>query len=218
MKISKEAINVLKNYATISNNLRIYPGNVLATISPQPNIFAKVTVPDTFPVDASIYNLNSFLELLSFYDDQEVEFSEKSLAIRKGEEKFEFTYADPSVIIAPPEGKSINVDNHYQFTLTASDIAQIKKAIGITAAEQIKIEAKDGKAVLIVGDKTNSMKHSKVIGDCDKTFTALLDSQNLVVMPETYTVTLSQLKFLHFKSEAANVPEYWLALDPKSVV
>ena len=218
MKISKEAINVLKNYATISNNLRIYPGNVLSTISPQPNIFAKVTVPDIFPKDACIYNLNSFLELLSFYDDQEVDFGDNSLTISKGNEKFEFTYADPSVIIAPPEGKSIAVDSHYQFTLTAADIGQIKKAIGITAAEQVKIEAKDGKATLIVGDKTNSMKHSKVIGDCDKTFTALLDSQNLVVLPETYTVTLSSLKFLHFKSEAATVPEYWLALDPKSVV
>lgn len=218
MKISKETINVLTNFAAINNNLRIYPGNVLATISPQPSIFARVTVPDTFPVDACIYNLNSLLELVSMYSDQEIDFGDKSLTISKGSEKFEFTYADPSVTIAPPQGKSIEVDNHYQFTLTAADIVMIKKSAGITAAEQIKIEAKDGKAVLIVGDKTNSMKQSKVIGDCDKTFTALLDTQNLVIMPETYTVTLSAKKFLHFKSEAANVPEYWLALDPKSVI
>ena len=63
MKISKEAINILKNYATISNNLRIYPGNELATLSPQQSIFARATVPDTFPVEVCVYNLNSLLEL-----------------------------------------------------------------------------------------------------------------------------------------------------------
>lgn len=218
MKISKEAINVLKNYATISNNLRIYPGNELVTVSPQTNIFAKTVVADNFPVEANIYNLNSLLELLSIYDDQEVEFGEKSLKISRGSDSFEFTYADAKVIIAPPAGKTIAIDNHYQFTLTAADVIMINKAAGITGAEQIKIEAKDGKAILTVGDKANSMKHTRVLGETALVFTALLDVPNFRVIPEAYTVTLSQQKFLHFKSATANVPEYWLALDPKSVV
>jgi hypothetical protein len=62
------------------------------------------------------------------------------------------------------------------------------------------------------------MKHAKDLGTSDLTFTALLDVGNFRVTPEAYTVTLSKQKFLHFKSEAANVPEYWLALDPKSVI
>lgn len=218
MKISKEAIGILKNYATISNNLRIYPGSELVTVSPQTNIFAKATVADAFPVEANIYNLNSLLELLSIYDDQEVEFGDKSLKISRGSDSFEFTYADPKVIIAPPAGKTINIDNYYQFNLTAADIIMITKAAGITGAEQIKIEGKAGKATLTVGDKANSMKHTRVLGDTDKTFTALLDVPNLRVIPEAYAVTLSAQKFLHFKSEAATVPEYWLALDPKSVI
>jgi hypothetical protein len=218
MKISKETINVLKNFATISNNLRIYPGNVLATLSPQTNIFAKCEVPDTFPVDASIYNLNSLLELLSMYDDQEIEFGDKQLSISKDGGKFDYTYADPSVIIAPPAGKTIELDSHYTFNLTATDIIMINKAAGITGAEQISLIAKDGKVSLVVGDKANSMKHAKDLGATDLTFTALLDVGNFRVTPEAYTVTLSQKKFLHFKSAAANVPEYWLALDPKSVI
>jgi hypothetical protein len=218
MKISKETINVLKNFASISNNLRIYPGNVLATLSPQTNIFAKCEVPDVFPTDASIYNLNSLLELLSMYENQEVEFGSKSLVIKKDNDEFEFTYADPSVIIAPPAGKTIELDTHYQFALTATDVILINKAAGITGAEQITIVAKDGKAVLTVGDKANSMKHVKSLGATDLVFTALLDVGNFRVTPEAYTVTLSQKKFLHFKSEATTVPEYWLALDPKSVI
>ena len=218
MKISKETINVLKNYATISNNLRIYPGNVLTTLSPQQNIFAKCEVTDVFPKEANIYNLNTLLELISVYDDQEIEFGDNSLSISKGSDTFDYTYADPSVMIAPPAGKSIELDNHFQFKMTSADIIMINKAAGITGAEQINIVAANGKAVLTVGDKAKSMKHTKTLGTTDLVFDVKLDVPNFRVTPEEYTVTLSKKKFLHFKSETAGVPQYWLALDPKSVV
>lgn len=218
MKISKESISVLKNFATISNNLRIYPGNELATLSPQQSIFARATVPDTFPVEVCVYNLNSLLELLSYMGDQEVEFGEKSLIIKSNGSTFEYRYADPSVIIAPPAGKSIDLDNHYEFTLTAEDVNMINKAAAITAAEAIVFEAKDGVFKVHIGDKANSMKQSKVLGQTGLTFNAVLATENLRVLPEAYTVTLSKKKFLHFKSENKEVPQYWLALDPTSVI
>jgi|LakMenEpi03Aug12_release.lakeMendotaPanAssembly.Ray.scaffolds.fasta_scaffold10327_18 hypothetical protein len=218
MKISKESINILKNFATISNNLRIYPGNELATLSPQQSIFAKATVPDTFPVEVCVYNLNSLLDLLSYMGDQEVEFGEKSLTIKNNGSTFEYRYADPSVIIAPPAGKNIELDNHFEFKLTADDVNMITKAAAITAAEAIIFEAKNGVFAMHVGDKANSMKQSKVLGATDLEFNAVLATENLRVLPESYTVTLSKKKFLHFKSENAQVPQYWLALDPTSAV
>lgn len=218
MKISKDTINVLKNFAQISNNFRFDPGNVLTTISPQQNIFARCTVPDTFPQTACIYNLNSLLELLSIMENQDVEFSERQLSISKDGGRFDYTYADPSVIIAPPVGKSIELDNHYEFALTAADVIMINKAAGISGAEQIVVRSEAGQAVLTVGDKARSMAHSKTLGACDKTFSVALNVENFKVMPEAYRVTLSRKKFLHFKSEAQNVPEYWLALDPSSTI
>ena len=218
MKISKESINILKNFASISNNLRIYPGSELATLSPQQNIFAQAAVPDVFPVEVCVYNLNSLLELFSYMTDQEVEFGTDSLKISSNGSTFEYRYADPSVIIAPPAGKSIELDNHYQFVLSAADVNLINKAIGITAAEHIIIQGGDGKVTLQVGDKAKSMKQSKVLGETSLEFTAILGVENFRVLPDTYTVTISKKKFLHFKSENREVPEYWLALDPASVI
>lgn len=218
MKISKETIAILQNFATISNNLRIYPGNVLATLSPQTSIFAKATVADTFPVDACIYNLGSLLELFNYMGDQEVEFGEKSLVIKNNGYSFEYRYADPTVIIAPPAGKTIELDSHYEFNLSAEDVKMINKAAGITAAENIVFEAKDGQFSIHVADKAGSMKQSRVLGQTDLTFTAILSTENLRVIPDNYTVTLSKMKFLHFKPGNTQTPEYWLALDPKSVI
>lgn len=218
MKFSKQTINILKNYAGISNNLRIYPGNELTILSPQQSIFAKATVPDQFPVDVCIYELNSFLDLLTYMEDQEVEFGEKSLKITNNGSTFEYRYADPSVIIAPPAGKTIELDTHYQFVLTAADILMINKAAGISNAETITLKADGTKATLEVSNKTRNVTWSKTLGETALTFDAILDVQNFRVLADTYAVTVSKKKFLHFKSENVEVPQYWLALDPKSVI
>jgi hypothetical protein len=218
MKISKDTINILKNFATISNNLRIYPGNELATLSPQQNIFARVTVAEQFPTDVCIYELNSFLDLLSYMENQDVEFGEKSLTITNNGSTFEYRYADPSVIISPPAGKNIELDSFYQFTLTEADVNLISKAIGITAADHVVFEGKNGQATLTIVNDKKGMGQSKIIGQTDLTFKALLNVGTFQIIPSTYTVTLSKLKFLHFKSENAQMPQYWLALDPESKV
>jgi hypothetical protein len=219
MKISKDTINILKNFATISNNLRIYPNtNELTTISPQQSIFAKASIPDQFPKEVCIYELNSLLDLISYMENQEIEFGDKSLTIMNNGSTFEYYYASPDVIMAPPAGKSIDLDTFYQFTLNAADVALITKAAAISAAEQIIFKAENGKVVLHVGNQARSLTQSKVIGETDLTFNAILSVDNFKIIPDTYTVTLSKKKFLHFKSANTQTPQYWLALDPTSAV
>jgi hypothetical protein len=120
--------------------------------------------------------------------------------------------------MAPPAGKSIDLDTFYQFTLNAADVALITKAAAISAAEQIIFKAENGKVVLHVGNQARSLTQSKVIGETDLTFNAILSVDNFKIIPDTYTVTLSKKKFLHFKSANTQTPQYWLALDPTSAV
>ena len=112
MQISKETIDILKNFASINSNLMIRKGKTLSTISTGKNIFSKADVTEEFPLEVAIYDLNSLLALLTVMENQEVNFGEKSLTISKGNGKFEYFYASPSVIVAAPE-KSIELDSHY---------------------------------------------------------------------------------------------------------
>lgn len=218
MKLSKETIAILKNYSVISNHLRIYPGNELSTVSPSTGIFAKVTVPETFPVEVNIHELHNFLAIVNFNDDQEIEFNEHSLIINVNGSTIEYRYSEAENIIAPPFGKTILVDNHYQFSLSAADISMLTRAIGITQAEHITIAASNGQVTLSVSGKSSPVSQSKNLGISALTFTALLNVENFKILPETYTVTLSPLKFLHFKPAAEGIPEYWIGLDPKSII
>ena len=54
MKLSKETVNLIKNFAGINSNLLLKNGNKLATISAQKNVMADATTTESFP-HISIY-------------------------------------------------------------------------------------------------------------------------------------------------------------------
>ena len=220
MRLSKETIALLKNFNSISNHLRVHPGNELSIMSGGGSIFAKVTVAETFPTEFCIHDLTSFLSILSYMNNEEIEFGENSLKISFNGSTIEYRYSEPSTIIAPPAGKSINVDVYYQFAISAADIIMLSKASGITGAQFIVLKSKDNNVTLEVGNEESGIIQSKQIGVSPLTFNALVpvESFNGKIIPATYTVTLSKMKFLHFSPADQGVPEYWLALNPKSVV
>jgi hypothetical protein len=218
MQISNETIQILKNFATINSNILIRKGSTLSTISTAKNIFAKATVTENFPQEVAIYDLNSLLALLTLMENQSIDFGDNSLTISKDNGKFEYFYSSANVIVAAPD-KSIEVDNHYQFTLTADQVAMVSKAAAITAAPSISVISKDGKVNLQVGDKKNTTANSyrKLIGECEKDFECHMAVENFKVMPDAYTVTVSKKKVFHFKPVTKTV-EYFIAMDPDSAV
>ena len=81
MKVSKETLEQLKNFATINTNLMVKEGNQLATVANSMNILAKASVSETFPREFAIYDLNQFLALLTMSDDTELSFGDESVTV-----------------------------------------------------------------------------------------------------------------------------------------
>ena len=81
MKISNTTRDVLKNFSTINQGIKVSSGNQLKTISNMKNILAVATVSEDFPQDFSIYNLPEFLGATSLLEDPEFEFNDSSLSI-----------------------------------------------------------------------------------------------------------------------------------------
>ena len=65
MQLSKETLNLIKNFASINGSLMLKSGNKLATISEGKNVMAEVTITETFPSDFGIYDLHEFLGVTS---------------------------------------------------------------------------------------------------------------------------------------------------------
>ena len=109
MKLSDNTLNVLKNFAGINNSILVKEGNKLRTISVAKNILAEANITEEFPRDVAIYDLNQFLNGLSLHADPDLDFSPESyITIKEEKRRVKYFYADPQVIVAPPE-KEINL-------------------------------------------------------------------------------------------------------------
>ena len=218
MKISTGTLDILKNFAPINTNILVRQGNSLATISTGKNIFAKAEISESFPKEFAIYDLNSLLSLLTLMEDTDVDFQDESLKVSKGTSVFEYYYADPNIIVSAPD-KSIEVDNFFQFDFTKDDVDMILKAAAITAAPMLSVVGNKKEVVVTVSDpstpKSNSFR--QVIGTTDKEFDARLAIENFKVIPGSYSVTLSQKKFMFLESSKGEL-KYWLALERSSQI
>ena len=79
--MSKQTLDLLKNFASINSNILIKPGDTFKTISPVKNIMAVATVPEIFDTEFGIWDLNKFLGTVSLFDTPSFEFGERSVTI-----------------------------------------------------------------------------------------------------------------------------------------
>ena len=83
MKLSEHTTSVLKNFATINQNLVIKEGSELLTMSAMKNIVAKATVEENFPKELAIYDLNEFLAALSLFKSPILDFDDQFVTINE---------------------------------------------------------------------------------------------------------------------------------------
>ena len=85
MKLSDNALAILKNFAGINNSILVKEGNKLRTISVAKNILAEAEIKEEFPRDFAIYDLNQFLNGLSLHQDPDLDFQQDTyLSIKEG--------------------------------------------------------------------------------------------------------------------------------------
>ena len=214
MKLSKETVGLIKNFAGINSNLLLKSGNKLATISAQKNVMADATVTETFP-DFGIYDLNEFLGAMSIFEDPELEFSDKYVTIKQGNSSIKYFAAESSVLTAPQ--KAITFPNaEIEFNLTANMLEMIRKTAGVLRASDLSIVGDGNKITSVVGDKKNATGNtfSEPVGDTDKTFKVNLKVENLKMLPGDYAVSVSSKKISRFQGSGDLV--YYVAVEADS--
>ena len=215
MKLSKETVSLIKNFAGINSNLLLKSGNKLATISSQKNVMADATVTETFP-DFGIYDLNEFLGAMSLFDDPELDFQEKYVSISQGSMKIKFFAADASVLVAPQKAITFP-EAEINFTMTAGMLNMINKTASVLRASDVSIVGDGTTITAVVGDKKNvtGNSFSEPVGATDKTFKVNLKVENLKMLPGDYEVSISSKKISRFKSPSSDLV-YYVAVEADS--
>ena len=214
MKLSDNTLNVLKNFAGINNSILVKEGNKLRTISVAKNILAEADIPEEFPRDVAIYDLNQFLNGLGLHSDPDLDFSPESyIAIKEGTRRVKYFYADPQVITAPPE-KEINLpteDVCFQLDSTALD--KLLKAAAVYQLPDLSAIGENGVVKLVVRDKKNdtSNEYAVVVGETDAVFTFNFRVENIKIIPGAYNVVVSSKLLSKFSNTQYDL-QYYLSL------
>lgn len=218
MKLSDNTLTVLKNFAGINNSILVKQGTKLRTISIAKNILAEANVGEEFPRDFAIYDLSQFLNGLNLHQDPDLDFSEESyITIREGKRRVKYFFADPNVIISPPEKVIKLPSRDVCFQLEQAALDRLLKAAAVYQLPDMSAVGDAGVIRLVVRDKKNdtSNEYSIVVGETDKEFTFNFKVENLKMIPADYDVVVSSKLLSQFKNEKFNI-EYYIALEPDS--
>ena len=218
MKLSEKTLTVLKNFAGINNSILVKEGNKLRTMSVAKNILGEAQIEEDFPRQFGVYDLNQFLNGLSLHQDPEMDFTEESyLTIREGKRRVKYFFADPQVIISPPDKEITLPSEDVHFQLESSALEKLLKAAAIYQLPDLSLVGGDGVVKLVVRDKKNdtSNEYSIIVGETDRKFSFNFKVENIKIIPGAYDVVVSSKLLSRFTNSQFNLT-YYIALEPDS--
>ena len=218
MNLTDKTLTILKNFAGINNSILVKQGNQLRTISVAKNILAEAEIEEDFPREFAIYDLNQFLNGLGLHQDPDLDFSPDSyLTIREGKRRVKYFYADPNVIISPPEKEITLPSEDVHFQLDSSALEKLLKAAAVYQLPDLSAVGGDGVVKLVVRDKKNdtSNEFAVVVGETDKIFSFNFKVENIKIIPGAYDVIVSSKLLSKFTNTQHDL-KYFIALEPDS--
>ena len=218
MKLSDKTISVLKNFSTINQSILFKEGKKLRTISVMKNILAEATITEEFSKDFGIYDLNQFLNGMSLHASPELDFGNDGyVVIREGKMRSKYFFADPNVIVTPPDRAIELPSEDVSFELSTEQLDKLLKAAAVYQLPDISAVGEAGVVKLVVRDKKNETSNdfAIVVGETDEEFSFNFKVENIKVLPGTYEVVVSKKLLSRFQSKNHDLT-YFIALEPDS--
>lgn len=223
MKLSNETVATLKNFAAINSNVVLNTGNLVKTMSESKTILGSASVPEDFPGQIGIYDLNEFLSVLGMFNDPELVFEEtlKSVKITEGRRAVKYFFSEPSILTTPNKDIVMPVCE-VNFTLTNDDMSSIRKAasaLGVTDMV-VKSTGNGDTARIVVTDTKDATSNTFEIevdglGVNESVFNFIFNISNFKFVSGDYDVSISSKLISNFKLKGGDT-QYWVALEKNS--
>ena len=222
MNLSNETVSVLKNFATINQNLVIKTGSSISTMSAMKNIVASAEVKEVFPTEFAIYDLNEFLAALSLFEKPSLDFKNDFVVMTENNTALKYWYSDPSVVTTVT--KEITMPEcEVNFSFANDLLSNVQKAAAVIGVPDMLLEGTDsGVASLKVTDKKNATANDYAVkidvnnqDGKNLPYKFWFKVENLKLLSGTYDVAISSKNISHFVNANVDI-QYWIALEPES--
>jgi hypothetical protein len=155
---------------------------------------------------------------LNLHKTPELDFGNDGyVVIKEGKSRSKYFFADPNVIITPPD-KAINLPSEdVCFELSTEQLDKLLKAAAVYQLPDISAVGETGVVKLVVRDKKNDTSNdfSIVVGETNSEFVFNFKVENIKILPGTYEVVVSQKLLSRFTSKNHDLV-YYIAMEPDS--
>ena len=155
---------------------------------------------------------------MCLHHSPELDFANDSyVVIKEGKMRSKYFFADPKVIVTPPEKEITLPSEDVAFTVSTDQLEKLLKAAAIYQLPDLSAVGGGGVVKLLVRDKKNDTSNdfSIVVGETDATFSLNFKVENIKILPGTYDVVMSKKLLSRFVSKDYNL-KYYIALEPDS--
>ena len=220
MKLSDKTIKVLKNFSSINQSMLFRTGSTVRTKNAQDTIAAQAVVDEMFPFEFGIYDLNQFLGVVSLFETPDYEFTQSQVTIKERSKAVNYTFADPSMIVTPPQDKTLSIEEpDVDINVSGDKISAVLKAAAILQLKEVAISC-DGSQVYIEGLDTNqSDSYKEIIQDWtpESTFKFIFKTESFKMLPGDYNIKINKGGIAQFSSKRGDVlVTYWVAAESSS--
>ncbi|AHY25304.1 sliding clamp, DNA polymerase accessory protein [Serratia phage PS2] len=148
MKLSKETLAILKIFSGINSSIVLKPGSFIMTKTVNNVVFAEANIDDVIDEELAIYELSSFLNLVSLVgDDAELTLDGEDIVISAGKTRVFYRAANASTIVTPKNRLTMPVANVI-FELSADQMQQILRTSRAQNGDVLSIASDDNKIVI----------------------------------------------------------------------
>ena len=155
---------------------------------------------------------------MGLHQSPELDFrNEGYVVIKEGRMRSKYFFADPNVIVTPPEKPLTLPSEDVSFELSTDQLDKLLKAAAIYQLPDLAVVGGDGVVKIVVRDKKNDTSNdfSIVVGETETIFSFNFKVENIKILPGTYDVVVSQKLLSRFTSKNHDLT-YYIALEPDS--
>lgn len=220
MNISNDTIKVLKNFATINPNIVVKPGQKLSTISDAKNILASCTIPEDFPQEFGIYDLNEFLSVVGLMDDASLNFSDHCVTVNgSNKQRMNYFFSAPEILTSPEKDLTMP-EAEFKISLSMETLSNIRKAAAVLGHNELVINGDNGEVIAKVVDSKDATANSYEIhldsdNDCKNKFSFVVNIANLKLLEGDYFLMVSSKLISSWQNTDFPV-NYFIALEKSS--
>jgi hypothetical protein len=179
-------------------------------------VMARATVKESFPQTYAIFDLSRFIGVLSMFNDPDIKMEQTFLVISENNRVVNYTYADPEMIVTPPD-KPIKFpeDAEISFSMPADVLQSVLKAINILQMSEFSVTGRNNKICVGAVDTKNPTgdTYNIEVGTTEHNFSMIFKSENIKLIAGDYDVKITSRGLGYFKGDDV---DYWIPTESSS--